>query len=106
MRVWIYLKRWKYTKRDKIRGVRKKSTKSGWQLIREIVYMVENPGTRLYTQYHHSSPNLRGDKKAHPKYPTPIFNATNSKSLWILSKEYWLYCKAYMDIPLPVNNVL
>ncbi len=62
MRVWIYLKRWKYTKRDKIRGARKKSTKSGRQLIREIVYMVENPETRFYTQYHHSSPNLRGYK--------------------------------------------
>ncbi len=60
MRVWIYLKRWKYTKRDKIRGVRKKSTKSGRHLIREIVYTVENPGTRFYTHNHHSSSNLRG----------------------------------------------
>ena len=34
--------------------------KSGRQLIREIIYLVENPGTRLYTQYHHSSLNLRG----------------------------------------------
>ena len=80
LRVWIYLKRWKYTKRDKIRGVCKKSTKSGRQLIREIVYMVENPGTRFYTQNHHSSPNLRGyKKKAHPKGPTPILMRQYSK---------------------------